>query len=123
MEGVASAPVAARGFWSWLLQRVSGLFLVYFLGVHVVAIHLARAWKVDAASVIDRLQGQPLWGLFYLVFIPVALYHGLNGLWALVLDYAPTRGVRQAYLVGLWAVGVAATLFGGWVLNGLLRMG
>ena len=118
MEG----SIAARGFWSWFLQRFSGLFLAFFLGVHIVALHFAREWKVSFETVLHRLQNNPFIMVFYLLFIPTVVYHGLNGLWGIVLDYAPSEGTRRAFFLGLWALGVAATLFGLWVLIALKRM-
>lgn len=118
-----SVPMTNRGFWSWVLQRISGLFLIFFLGLHVLAIHFSKDWKVTAATVAARLGENPLWALFYYLFIPLAVYHGLNGVWGIILDYAPSQPVRRGWGACLWVVGVGLTGFGYWVFGGLLGLG
>jgi len=69
---------------------------------------------IDFSLVTERLQGvyAGWWSLFYLLFVPASLFHGLNGLYGILLDYAPSVGFRKAVLVLFWLVGLGMCVFG-----------
>lgn len=112
--------LTARGFWSWALQRLSGLFLAFFVGVHVVLVYFLRQGRVDAAGVIERLEGSPLMVTFYAAFVLVVVFHALNGVWGIVLDFGPSHGGRRRLRNTLWTVGVVAVVYGLFVLRALV---
>ncbi len=122
-----SHTIAARSVLFWLLQRVSGLFLAIFLFTHVKVLH----WDFDFTTqgllnftfVIDRLQGNVGWSIFYFLFIISALFHGLNGLWAVVLDFRPSRIIQKVWLVVLWVMGILAAYYGFTTLSAFFRGG
>jgi succinate dehydrogenase / fumarate reductase membrane anchor subunit len=107
--------IAARSAFFWLFQRVTGAFLAVFLFTHVKVLHwdynFATRGLLDFSFVIERLQGNVGWLIFYFLFIVSALFHGLNGLWAVVLDFRPSRGVQLVWLTVLWAVGILTAYY------------
>jgi succinate dehydrogenase / fumarate reductase membrane anchor subunit len=118
--------ISSRGALFWLLQRLTGLFLAYFLITHVKVLHwdfnftdaaMAPTGFLDFRFVIERLQGSMGWVIFYLFFIISALYHGLNGLWAIILDFRPSRAIQTAWLAILWGAGVLTTIWGFYTLR------
>jgi succinate dehydrogenase / fumarate reductase membrane anchor subunit len=125
----AGGPVTStswRGAFFWLFQRLTGIFLAYFLITHVKVLHwdfnftdaaIAPTGFLDFRFVIERLQGNLGWVIFYLFFIVSALYHGLNGLWAIVLDFRPSRGMQKTWLAVIWAVGILASIWGFYTLS------
>ncbi len=119
--------IATRSVLFWLLQRVSGLFLAIFLFTHVKVLHwdfnFTTQGLLDFAFVIERLQGNVGWSIFYFLFIVSALFHGLNGLWAVVLDFRPSKLIQQVWLVALWAVGILTTIYGLTTLSAFFRGG
>ncbi len=119
--------IPARSVLFWLLQRVTGLFLAIFLFTHVKVLHwdfdFTTQGLLDFTFVIDRLQGNVGWSIFYFLFIISALFHGLNGLWAVVLDFRPSKIVQQVWLAALWAAGVLAAYYGITTLSAFFRGG
>ena len=119
--------IAARGVFFWLFQRITGLFLAVFLFTHVKVLHwdfdFTTQGLLDFSFVIDRLQGSIGWSIFYFLFIISAVFHGLNGLWAVVLDFRPSRGVQLVWLTVLWAVGILTAYYGLTTLSAFFKGG
>ena len=51
-----------------------------------------------------------------LLLLLAVVYHALNGLRMVVLDWGFSRGARRVFDVVLWLVGVGAVAFGTWAL-------
>lgn len=104
-----------RGLWAWFLQRITALMLTVFLFMHVQALHFATNGKPIVFNLVtERLQGPfaAWWSLFYLLFVPAALFHGLNGLYGILMDYAPSVSFRRFVLILFWVVGLGMCVFG-----------
>ncbi len=119
--------IASRSVLFWLLQRVSGLLLAIFLFTHVKVLHwdfdFTTQGLLDFTFVIDRLQGSVGWSIFYFLFIISALFHGLSGLWAVVLDFRPSKIFQHVWLAVLWTVGIIAAYYGLTTLSAFFRGG
>ncbi len=102
----------STAMFSWLLQRVSGLFLVYALGVHLWTVHVVDSGCLNWEVITTRLQDGSSWTIYYLLFIPAVVYHAFNGMWGIVLDYDPPAYLRRPLLVLFWVMGVALLLYG-----------
>ncbi len=113
---------AGRGFWPWVGQRLSGLFLAFFLCLHVVLLHFLRDGAIDAAGVIERLMASPLMVAFYAAFVVIVVFHGLNGFWGIALDYAPKDGLRRGIKWTLVIVGILGVVYGLFVLSALVAL-
>ncbi len=111
-----------QGFWPWVGQRLSGLFLAFFLCLHVVLLHFLRAGAIDAQGVMDRLMASPLMVAFYAAFVVIVVFHGLNGFWGIVLDYAPKDGLRRGIKWTLLTVGILGVVYGFFVLQALVSL-
>ena len=72
--------------WAWILHRISGIGMVVFIGLHVVASFFTQQAGSDWAISINIIYESPIFQLF-IVF--VVLYHGLNGIRIIVLDLWP----------------------------------
>ena len=107
----------SRGVYGWFLQRITGLFLAFFLIVHLNVMHFSEgSLEIDFASVTARLQSSPFWAAFYILFIPSVVFHGLNGIWGIYMDYRPGLRAKKSVLFILWLLGVALTMYGTWGL-------
>lgn len=104
----------------WLLQRVSGLFLTYALAVHLWTVHVVEADRLTWATITARLGDSTNWTLYYALFVPAVIYHALNGVWGIVLDYAPGPAARRTVGAGLWAVGLGLLVWGYFGLQPLI---
>jgi succinate dehydrogenase hydrophobic anchor subunit len=107
-------------FWPWFLQRVTGAGLIVLLLIHVIVNHylnISEAEKdilpglVVFSDVADRFKTAGYWviDIFLLSFV---LYHGLNGIRNIALDYGARGAIERAVTVVLLAIGVAAFIFG-----------
>ncbi len=102
----------STAMFSWLLQRVSGLFLVYALGVHLWTVHVVDSGRLNWEVITTRLQDGSSWTVYYLLFIPAVVYHAFNGMWGIVLDYDPPASLRRPLQVVFWIFGFALLLYG-----------
>lgn len=93
-------PKTFRSVALWLLQRISAVVLVLLLGLHIWASNFATSWASLLRAGIDFL------------LLAVALFHGLNGVRTIVLDYGVGAQARRFLSVGLWMLGFVAFLFG-----------
>lgn len=113
MRAAAAVRTGPRGgLWGWLLQRVSGLFLVYALAVHLWAVHVVASGRLSWDTITARLSEGSAWTVYYALFVPVVVYHAANGLWGVYLDYAPGPRARRAGGVVLWLGALALLVYG-----------
>jgi succinate dehydrogenase hydrophobic membrane anchor protein len=103
-----------RGLWPWLLQRITGLYLVFGMAVHIIVLPLGKE-TITFESVAARLR-HPWWFVFDLVLLTVCVYHGFNGLWSVFLDFDPPPMLKRGIAWALILFGVIWTIFGLFVL-------
>jgi succinate dehydrogenase / fumarate reductase, membrane anchor subunit len=88
-----------RNVINWYLQRITGALLVLLLAAHFWVEHFMTAelqrGDLTYQAILSRISN-PLWRVIDISFLLVALYHGLNGLRNIALDYSriSPRGVR-----------------------------
>ena len=63
------------------------------------------------------------WIVFDLLLIVLCLYHGLNGVRAILYDVVTGARPRRAIDGALWVVGLAMTVVGYYVLTGFITRG
>jgi succinate dehydrogenase / fumarate reductase cytochrome b subunit len=74
--------------WAWLFFRISGLILVFYLGAHIILISSAR-WASEGAtfnSLMTTLD-HPVAIIFDLALVVAVLYHALNGVRIILMDF------------------------------------
>jgi succinate dehydrogenase / fumarate reductase cytochrome b subunit len=107
------------GMYAWVIQRLSGLYLVFFLLTHITAIAQANfgVTKGLQATIFDVLRN-PFWagGSATQVFDLIA-YHGLNGIRIVFLDLG--FGVRKHRVTFWLSMAVAIALSAYIILLGL----
>ena len=94
------------GMWAWMLFRISGLVLVFYLFVHVWVISQGR---VGAASLNDLFEffDKPLLVFLDLMLVAAVLYHALNGVRIVLMDMG--IGIRRHKAV-FWVCMLVAAL-------------
>ncbi|MEW5806214.1 MAG: succinate dehydrogenase, cytochrome b556 subunit [Acidobacteriota bacterium] len=78
------------GMWPWLIQRITGAFLLLFLGVHFFITHFSAKVvnsKIDFQTVADRFRETTFWHNWDWLLLAFALFHGVNGIRAIILDF------------------------------------
>lgn len=75
-----------EGYWAWLLHRVSGVSVVLFLFLHVLDTSLL-GFGPQAYETFVSLYRTPLFRVMEVALAAAVLYHGLNGLRIIALDF------------------------------------
>lgn len=91
------------GMWSWVLHRITGATVFFFLFVHVLDTALVRVSPQAYNQVVETYKS-PIIGLMELGLVAAVLYHGLNGVRVILIDFW-WKGPRYQRQM-LWAVAV-----------------
>ena len=96
-----------EGMWSWVAHRVTGVLIFFFLFSHVLDTALVRV-SPDAYDRIMDTYKTPIVNLFEVGLVGAVLYHALNGIRIMALDFwvQGPRYQRQMLwvIVAVWAV-------------------
>ena len=89
-----------EGQWSWLIHRVAGLGILSFLALHVVDIWLMGQGEKTFNSLLFLYRWAPF-KIFELFLIFGVLFHAVNGLRIIFVDFVPgaTRHHRQLFWI------------------------
>ncbi len=102
---------STSGAFAWYFQRITGVILFVQVLVHFYIAHHTWDSGHDWNTIVQRLSN-PYIIAFYLVFVVLGLYHGLNGLWAVIRDYQMKPGVRQVIFGVIVAAGIFIGILG-----------
>ena len=89
------------GMWSWVLHRITGATIFFFLFVHVLDTALVRV-SPEAYNDVVATYKTPIVGLMEVGLVAAVLYHALNGVRVILIDFWQ-HGPRYQRLM-LWAV-------------------
>ena len=89
------------GMWSWVLHRITGATICFFLFVHVLDTALVRVSPEAYNEVVDTYK-TPIVGLMEVGLVAAVLYHALNGIRVILIDFWQ-HGPRYQRLM-LWVV-------------------
>jgi succinate dehydrogenase / fumarate reductase membrane anchor subunit len=106
----------SRNAFAWYMQRITGALLVplliaHFWVEHFMSKELLRG-DLTYTAILSRISN-PVWQAIDISFLLIALYHGLNGFYNILLDYGKI-GPRAANiaLTLIVVVGIAWAAFG-----------
>ena len=112
------------GMWTWLLQRLTALYLAFGLVVHFYVHHFLfkpASQTSDAVNggrfysaefISERLGGSWGWGIFYLLLLFCCAYHGFFGLLKIVEDHVTDKATVAWLNTIAWLL-VTATMIAG----------
>lgn len=75
-----------NGMWTWVLHRVTGVSVFFFLLVHVLDTALVRASPVAYDAVIATYK-TPIVNLLEVGLVGAVLFHAFNGLRIIAVDF------------------------------------
>ena len=102
----------APGDWAWLLQRVTAVLIAGILVVHLWIQHFANVGdEITFKEVSERLRNPLFLGLD-VVLLAAGLFHGLNGVRAIILDFGLGRRGATALNASLIVAGLMVLRFG-----------
>jgi len=102
-----------EGMWSWVLHRITGVAIFFFLLVHILDTSLVRVSPQAYNAVIDQYK-TPIMGIGEAALVAAIGFHALNGLRIILIDFwsvGPKRQKMMFYIVlVLWVVLMAGFL-------------
>lgn len=72
--------------WSWVLHRITGVTLFFFLFVHVIDISTVRVSPEFFNEVVETYKN-PVVALMEVGLVAAFLFHGLNGIRVILVDF------------------------------------
>lgn len=100
-----------EGMWSWVLHRITGVAIFFFLLVHILDTSLVRVSPEAYNAVIAAYQ-TPIMGLGEVALVGAIVFHAFNGLRVILVDFWSwaTRNQRVLFyvVIGLWVLTMLA---------------
>ncbi|MFI5958351.1 succinate dehydrogenase, cytochrome b556 subunit [Cryptosporangium sp. NPDC051539] len=94
-----------EGMWSWVAHRVTGVLIFFFLFVHVLDTALIRV-SPDAYNDVIASYKHPIMSVMELGLTAAILYHALNGIRIVLVDFwskgTKYQAVMLRVIVVLW---------------------
>lgn len=97
------------GMWSWVLHRITGVAIFFFLLVHVLDTALVRL-SPEAYNAVISTYKTPLIGLAELGLVAAILFHALNGLRIILIDFW-RKGVKYQNVMFWIVIAIALIAF------------
>ncbi|WP_421841766.1 succinate dehydrogenase, cytochrome b556 subunit [Mycobacterium sp.] len=89
--------------WAWVLHRITGATIFFFLFVHVLDAALLRVSPQTYNAVVETYK-TPIVGLMEFGLVAAVLLHALNGIRVILIDFW-AQGPRYQRLM-LWVIGI-----------------
>ena len=106
----------------WLVQSLSGLFLVFILGAHMIAHHfIVEGGLRDYQQVLDYV-ANPVVFVIEVLFVILGVVHALLGVRAIITDLRPSAGTLRVVNWALALFGLVAIGYGLWLALALQRL-
>ena len=86
-----------RGQWSWIAHRVTGVAVILFLFAHVVDTALV-GWGPEAYNKVVAVYHNPFIRILELGLVAAVIYHALNGVRIMIVDFWPRAAERERQL-------------------------
>ena len=94
-----------EGMWSWVLHRITGVAIFFFLLVHILDTSLIRL-SPEAYNAVIGAYKTPIMGVGEVALVAAIGLHALNGLRIIAIDFTSfgTRHQRAMFwiAVGIW---------------------
>jgi succinate dehydrogenase / fumarate reductase cytochrome b subunit len=102
-----------RGSYLYVLQRITGILALGFIGFHVYTTRLSHYFygtEIDYALMHDFMTDPVFLGV-YLVGVSSAVFHFTNGIWTFCITWGITVGPQAQRLAQQFSVGLFALMW------------
>lgn len=107
----------------WFLKIITGLLVIFLLFIHFVVNHyLAPSGLLTYADVVQYYRN-PIVPIMEGVFLAVVVSHSLIGLRGIILDLHPSHTLIRAIDWLFILVGIAAVVYGLWLIQAIVTHG
>ena len=87
-SGFGSLYKGREGQWSWIAHRVTGVAIILFLFAHIVDTAVV-GWGPQAYNKVVAVYHNPFIRLLELGLVAAVIYHALNGIRIMIIDFWP----------------------------------
>ncbi|MDR5683416.1 MAG: succinate dehydrogenase, hydrophobic membrane anchor protein [Armatimonadota bacterium] len=101
---------------SWLYMRVSAVLLIGLVLGHLYIMHILNSTDTIDFDFVAQRFATPLWRVYDLLILVLALTHGLNGLRGIVSDYTRSPRWRLFWNATIGTLGLVFGTLGALVL-------
>jgi len=108
------------GMWSWVLHRITGVAIFFFLLVHVLDTSLVRV-SPEAYNSVMASYKTLIMGLGEMGLVAAILFHALNGIRIILVDFW-RKGTKYANAMFWIVIIVAVVLFAGYAPVQIIHM-
>jgi succinate dehydrogenase / fumarate reductase cytochrome b subunit len=96
-----------EGMWTWVLHRITGVMIFFFLFAHVIDTSMVRVSPHAYNTAVDTYKN-PIVGIMEVGLVAAVLFHALNGIRVVLVDFwekGPRYQRQMSYgVAGLWVV-------------------
>jgi succinate dehydrogenase / fumarate reductase, cytochrome b subunit len=86
--------------WMFMLQRITGVFLVIFIAWHIYQTRIQKALGADVDyDMMADILANPFMIAFYIAGVIAATFHLANGLWSFLVTWGITQSPRSQRIV------------------------
>jgi len=108
------------GMWSWVLHRITGVAIFFFLLVHVLDTSLVRVDPEGYNAVIATYKTWYI-GIGELGLVAAILFHAFNGIRTILIDFW-RKGSKYQNLMFWIVIGLAVVFFAGFAPRHLINV-
>jgi succinate dehydrogenase / fumarate reductase cytochrome b subunit len=105
--------------WSWVLHRITGVGIYFFLLVHVLDTALVRV-SPKAYETVMEVYKTPIVGIAEIGLVAAILFHGFNGIRVILIDFW-SKGSKYQNLMFWIVLGIFVVLMAAWVPRQLMH--
>ena len=103
------------GSWAWILHRLAGLALIFYLCLHIWVIHTLTYGEKTFNSVMTFLNS-PLFKLLEVGLWGVILFHAFNGVRIVIVDFFKGSLAHKKLFIILIAAAFAMWALGSYLI-------
>jgi succinate dehydrogenase / fumarate reductase cytochrome b subunit len=107
------------GMWSWVLHRITGVGIYFFLLVHILDTALVRV-SPEAYNSVMHVYKTPIVGIAEIGLVAAILFHGFNGIRVVLIDYWK-KGYKYQNQMFWVVLGIFVILLAGWIPRQLMH--
>jgi succinate dehydrogenase hydrophobic anchor subunit len=106
----------------WLAQALTGLLLVFILAAHMIAHHFVVEGGLRNYEQVLAYVANPIVFVIEILFVIVAVVHGLLGVRAIINDLRPSAATMRVVEWGLRIAGLVTIAYGIYLAVALQRL-